>query len=118
MTTYPLDTFFLAQDAAQECQRVLDDDSEKVIIFVGSGGNGKTQLCNQISAERPGKFSVYHGGEGEKLPVLIRADIAAGRRALVCTNEVPFLQGIEADIIFIDRTFGALKPRTQATSGH
>jgi hypothetical protein len=116
MATYPFESFFRTHEAAEECQRVIDDDNKKVIIFVGLASFGKSQLCEQISAERPGKFSVYHGGEGEKFPELIRADIAAGRRALVCTNEIPFLQGIDANIVFVDRTFGTLKPRTQAAS--
>ena len=99
MVTFPLDTFFRTSDAGQEAHSVLDDDAKKVIILVGSGGNGKSQLCEQISVAHPGKFSVYHGDTTNALPDQVAADIAAGRRALLCGNSVPTLEGVDAHVI-------------------
>jgi hypothetical protein len=115
-TNYPLTSFFRTPEAVQELQQVLDDDSKKVIILTGSGGNGKTQLCRQLSETHPGKFSVYHDEGLDALPARIAADIAGGRRALVCTNEVPNLKGLEGNVIFMDRTFGSLTPCVVSTA--
>jgi hypothetical protein len=113
---YPLDSFFRTADTAQDLENVLADNSKKVIIFVGAGGNGKSQLCEQIRAAQPDKFSVYHADETEALPELVMTDVASGRRALIVANEVSSLnlRGIEGHVVFMDRTFGSLTPDLRA----
>ena len=105
MTTYPLSSFFTRPDAADELENVLADDSKRIIIFLGPGGNGKTTLCTQLSSANPGKYSVYHEGT-EGLAEMVGSNMLNNRKVLITANSLDgLLEGIKGHVVHMNKTF-------------
>ena len=81
--TFALESFFESHEACVDFwEKLVDRNEEKyVLVLVGAGGNGKSQLCNQLLSMSPTDYySVVH--EGNKIP-----EKGPARKILYVTND-------------------------------
>ena len=101
--TFPLNSFFNHASEAKDFYRKLHDPSKHVIVFEGTGGNGKSTLLSQILTMAP----VDHYTVVQE-PAEIPSDSSSEKIIYITTNFdankiPPFLS---YDVVRFPRTFG------------
>ena len=96
---YPLESFFQSHDECMDFFRKLHNDNY-VLVLLGTGGNGKTQICSQILSMSPnGYFKVVN--EGERIPVRSPA-----RKIIYVTNSsMDEVDNFSHDIVEMTKQF-------------
>lgn len=85
---YTLESFFRNESETRDFYQKLHDSSKRIIVFIGSGANGKTQLAHQIHDMAPTDFFRIY--EDKKLDDLYK-DIENGftGKAIYIAQDVP-----------------------------
>ncbi len=105
---YTLESFFRNESETRDFYKKLHDTSKRIIVFVGSGANGKTQLAHQIKDMAPNDFfRIYEDGNLDTLYEDMKSGFSG--KAIYITQDVPKSPVKEPhDVVYFHKQFVAI----------
>jgi replication-associated recombination protein RarA len=107
MTIYDLTTFFDTVEESKRASKLINADNDHILVFKGSGGNGKSQLIRQLLDTNRDRFVAYHESVISDTNRDLRNRLNEKKKVIVATNQEDLTLPLEFtyDVIEFTKVF-------------